>query len=213
MDFEAVKSWAIQWADGRMRLCRVKAVLGLVLGPIALALVLTLVYWMSRLLLHQGDELGNPKVCFWISAATVPCLFVANRFTPRRNLMEERMSEGVADSFGGHYAARHEALVQTFLWILFTGPRLFDWALSALAELRRLKAMDIHSCAAVLWLLASRTRKVPYSDLQRELPWVDLEAVLPELRRLPGILFLKTPPPGLGLTQDLRDALRAGRPL
>ena len=108
---------------------------------------------------------------------------------------------------------RSEVVGLLFLWILFTGPRLLDWGLASFREARRWQEMDTHSCAAVLWLLSSRYKKVPYEDFQSELPWLDLPAALMELERVPGILRLQTPPPGLGLTDDLRKAIRTGGPI
>ena len=97
-----------------------------------------------------------------------------------------------------------------FLWVIFTGPRLIDWVIFSFGEISRLKKQDSHSCAAVLWLLLLKGKKVPYPDIQREFDWIDLEATLSQLSWITGLLHLKSPPPGLSLTEDLRVAIRPG---
>ena len=116
--------------------------------------------------------------------------------------MDKQLSEGPDRSI------RRQVVPLFFLWILFTGPRLLDWAFRSFGEARRWKQMDIHSCAAVLWVLMSRSGKVSFDEIRQKLDWLDLEAVLPEMRRLEGVVFLKTAPAGLSLTQDFRDQIR-----
>jgi hypothetical protein len=205
MNFETVKLWFGGWVEKRIGSCRVRAAVGFILGPIALVVALCLVYWMTRLLTHdQANNLGSSRTAFWVTLVLLPLLFVGNRLVPRRNLMEERMSEGPG------YFSRSQTVRYFFMWILFTGPRCFDWALDSIREMKTWRSVDTHSCAAVLWLLLSRPRKVSYEDIQRDLDWVNLDVTLPELARIPGILFLKAPPPGLSLAQEFRDDAREG---
>lgn len=204
MDFESVKSWFVQWTEKQAKNCRRKAIAGVILGPIALAVALGLVYCLARLLTHDRSyNPGSSTACFWISLAVLPLMFIGNRLVPRYNLMEEQMS-GELD----RYAARRLALPFLFMWILFTGPRLFDWAFNSFREIKSWKEMDTHSCAALLWLLLSRPRKVPYEEIRGQLDWLNLDATLEQLKQIRGILFLQTPPPGLSLTQEFRDEVR-----
>jgi len=64
-----------------------------------------------------------------ISLAIIPCLFIGNRLVPRRDLMEEQLSE-VPDR-----SIRRQVVPLFFLWILFTGPRLLDLSLPTFFEL------------------------------------------------------------------------------
>src|SRR5689334_1215505 len=126
MDFETVKSWLVQWTEKQAKNCRLKGIAGVVLGPIALAVASVLVYAMARVFTHDRSyNPGNSTKCIWITLAVLPLMFIGNRIVPRRDLMDERMSEGPEDSFLGRYAARRMTLVYFFMWILFTGPRLF----------------------------------------------------------------------------------------
>lgn len=204
MDFETVKSWLAQWTEKQAKNCRLKGIAGVILGPIALLVALLLVYCLARLFTHDAsNNPGSSSKGIWIALAVLPLMFIGNRLVPRRNLMEERMS-GELD----HYAARRLALPYLFMWILFTGPRLFDWAFSSFRKIKSWKEMDTHSCGAVLWLLLTRPRKVPYEDIKQQLDWLDLDATLEQLKQIPGILLLNTPPPGLSLTQEFRDEVR-----
>ena len=138
-------------------------------------------------------------------------MFIGNRFAPRRSLMEERMEDGHASLALSRFGpGRAQVFAHLVLWVLFTGPRLLDWAVASLHEERQWKTYDTHSCAAVLWLLASRLHKVPYEEIQREIPWLDLAAVMPQLQRIPGVLKLQATPAGLALTDDLRKAVCTG---
>jgi hypothetical protein len=209
MDFETIKSWLAQWSEKQAKTCRLKGIAGVILGPIALAVASVLVYAIALASTHDRSyNSGNSTAAFWITIAVLPLMFIGNRLVPRRDLMDERMSEGPEDSFVGRYVARRVALLYFFMWILFTGPRLFDWAFRSFREVKSWKEMDTHSCAAVLWLLLTRQRKVPYEDIRQQLDWLDLDTTAEQLKLIPGILFLQTPPPGLSLTQEFRDEVR-----
>lgn len=202
MDFEVVKSWFTQWTEKRIRNCRLLGSFGLLLAPVALASATFCVYWLLRLFMHDASgNLGQPKKCFLISLAVIPALFIGNRLSPRRDLMEEQLSEG--------RSVRRKVVPLFFLWFLFTGPRLFDWAFRSFNKARLLQTTDTHSCAAVLWWLVSKPGKVSFDEMQKQFDWLQLDAVLADLNRVPGILFLKAPPAGLGLTQEFRDHVRS----
>lgn len=203
MDFEAVKAWLTCRTQKKISNCRLLWILGLVLTPVALVVTTICVYWLLRLFTHDTSyNLGDSTLCLLISLAIIPCLFIGNRLVPHRDLMEEQLSEGPDRSI------RRQVVPLFFLWILFTGPRLLEWAMYSFGEARRWKQMDVHSCAAVLWVLTSRPGKVSFDEIRQKLDWLDLEAVLPEMRRLEGVVFLKTAPAGLSLTQDFRDHIR-----
>jgi hypothetical protein len=210
MDFEGVKTWLGGQARKRAEVCGLKAATGFVLAPVAVWFAAMCVYWVVKCLLSRRGppQPGDTAICFWFSAAAVPLMFIGNRLTPRRNLMEERMESDATDLAMARYGVgRSQVLFALVLWIMFTGPRLVDWGLASARERRQWRAYDAHSCGAVLWLLASRLKKVPYDEIQREIPWLNLDETGPELLKIPGVLKLKTPPPGLGLTDDLRQVI------
>ncbi len=213
MDFEGVKTWLGAQARKRAEVCNLKAILGFALAPVALWFAALCIYWVVWCFLSRRGppQPGDKAICFWVSVAAIPLMFIGNRLAPRRSLMEERMEGDAVDTALARYGAgRSEVLLHFILWIFFTGPRLVDWALASVREGRQWRACDTHSCGAVLWLLASRLKKVPYEEIQREIPWLNLDDVGPELMRIPGVLKLKTPPAGLGLTDDLRQAIGTG---
>jgi hypothetical protein len=212
MDFTGVKTWLAGQAKKRAEISGAKAVAGFVLAPAAVAFAATCIYEVLRHYTRaRYPQSGDAAVCFWVSLATVPGMFLGNRLMPRRSLMEERMEADPADLAMARFGyGRGQVFAHMVLWILFTGPRLMDWAIASLREQRQWKSYDIHSCAAVLWLLASRLHKVPYEEIQREIPWLDLDATGPQLMKIPGVLKLQTTPAGLALTDDLRKAVCTG---
>ncbi len=212
MEFEGVKTWLARQAEKQAKICRLKAAAGFVLAPGAVWVAARGVYgFVTIFTSSRYPRPGDAALCFWISVGAIPLMFLGNRMVPRRDLMEERMSDDAGDLAMFRYGfGRGQVLLHLILWILFTGPRLTDWAMASVRESRRWQQQDAHSCAAVLWLLASRLKKVPYDEIRHEIPWLKLDDVMPELMRIPGVLRLKAPPPGLALTDDLRKAIGTG---
>ena len=211
MSFDKVKAWLEQATNKRIRNYRLKGFLGLALGPAAVIVAMgficiVLMAYSVRAHRYDGGAGLTWMECAGIALAVVPVLFLTNRFVPRWDVVERRMSEGPGTPIG----RRAEGTVQIVLWILFTGPRLFEWATHSFKKARVLKTQDTHSCAAVLWVLVTHQRKVPFTDIESAVPWLNLETTLPEVRAIPGVLDFQTPPPGLGLTPELREALCSG---
>jgi hypothetical protein len=211
MDFETVKAWLAQQSEKLAARCRLKGVLGLVLCPMALAWSASLVYaflWaISRRLSQQS---GSSNYCLATSLLVLPLLFIGNRLMSPADVLEDRLSDPEGRTLARFGPGRGVAELLILCWVLFTGPKLWDWAIKSFREARLWREQDTHSCAAVIWLLATRFKRVPFEDVGREIPWLDLPATLPQLARIPGVLNLKGPPPGLALTDDMRKAIRTG---
>jgi hypothetical protein len=210
MSFDKVKAWLEQATNRRIRNYRLKGILGLALGPVAVIVAMGFVSIMLMAFSNRAHRYDREAGLSWmqcigISLAMVPVLFLTNRFVPRWDVVERRMSDP-----GTPAGRRAEGMAQIVLWILFTGPRLFEWAIRSFQKAGALGQQDTHSCAAVLWVLVTHQRKVPFTDFQSAVPWLDLEATLPEVRAIPGVLEFQVPPPGLGLTPELRQAICSG---
>jgi len=177
--------------------------------PVALVVTGTLIYGLTFLFTHQRGEPVNHTICWTAVNVGIPLLFLVNRFTRPKN--SGALLDEPNDSFDGGYRSRQKVKVLFILWILFTGPRLLDWALSSIREIERLKQRDTHSSAAVLWTLLSSPKKVPFEQIQLELPWLEMDRVIPEVRQLEGVVYLPTAPAGLSLTEDLRKAIRSNQ--
>ena len=212
MDFEAVKAWLIRQTDRQIRVRWLLALLGIVLTPVALADGSLLIFVLVRAFGRDSTDPGMDARCFWIALGAVPVMFIINRLTRRPDEPEKYYHEAAVedDSLVGSYVHRRKVQLRFFLWVIFTGPRLVDWVIFSFREISRLKKQDSHSCAAVLWLLLLKGKKVPYPEIQCEFDWLDLETTLSQLSWITGLLHLKNPPPGLSLTEDLRVAIRSG---
>jgi hypothetical protein len=212
MDFETVKELFVRHMNKKTKICRLKGILGFVLCPVVLAVAVACVYGLLWIFTYKRYGPDNEATCLWIALGSLPIMFIGNLLTPREeSLMEKRMREGAPMAHG--IANKGTVLFHVFLWVMFTGPRLCNWATASMREGRQWQEMDAHGCAAVLSLLVRHPKKVPYEDIKTEIPWLDLPVVLSQITRVPGVLQLQSPPAGLSLTDDLRKAIRAGGPI
>ena len=208
MDFEGFKAWLTKATDKRVKYHRGMGFLGMALCPLALAVAAGgICLWLFLLTARRNGGEFEP-FCLWIALGAVPFMFLGNRFAPRRSLADQWADEGMSTFRRGQ-----QARMQIFLSIMFAGPRLFDWARDSFRVAGELKRQDTHSCAAVLWVLMGTYKKVPLEDIVKAVPWLNLEAVFPDLQRIPGVQFLRSAPEGLGLTDELRNAIRTGGPI
>jgi len=145
--------------------------------------------------------------CLWFTLVFIPLLFVVNRFMPRKE-KEVYYHEEPDTSLAGSYLSRQKVKISILLWLLFTGPRLVDWVIYSFRRISHLKRQDTHSCAAVLWLLLVKGKRVQFTDIQIELDWVDVEKTMAELAWMDGLLFIKTGPPAASLSDDFRTEIR-----
>jgi hypothetical protein len=208
MNFESIKAWLTSQTEKQIRTRWLMAALGLVLTPIALAIGFFLAFIIARASMRDSTDPGTDLKCFWVALGAMPVLFIINRFMPRSDGKEKYYHEEPDTSLVGTYVARRKVQLGIFMWLLFTAPRVVDWVMASFREIYRLKKQDTHSCAAVLWLAMIKGRRVPYPDIQRELDWLDLDATLPQLAWLPGVLYIKTEPGAVSLSEDLRTAIR-----
>jgi MFS family permease len=223
MEFEAVKIWYENHIKRQIRHRWLLAGLGFVLMPFATIVGTALIYGFLFLFAHQSDSIHQPDdqppaldlKCFWITLGIVLVMFIVNFLIPKKKRPETFYSEepDVDDSVVGQYVHRRKVVAKLILWIILTGPRLLSWAIFSLKEISRLKKQDTHSCAALLWLLTIKGCKVPYDNIPRDLDWLDVGTTLSQIQDLPGVVFLKNPPPGVSLTDDLRAAIRTGEPI
>jgi hypothetical protein len=210
MDFEALKAWLARQTRKQIRIRWLLALLGVVLTPIALVVDAFLIFVIVRRITRDWDDPQMNVKCLWVTLGIIPVLFVINRFMDRGKGTEKYYHDEPDTSVTGSYWRVRKAEAGIFLWVLFTGPRLVDWVIFSLRQIRQLTRQDTHSCAAVLWLLVVKAKRTAYPDLQRELDWLDVEATLPQLAWISGVLYIKTTPPAVSLTDDLRNAIRAG---
>jgi hypothetical protein len=78
-----------------------------------------------------------------------------------------------------------------------------------MAKANRLRRLDVGNCGAVLTLLFAAGRKMGFQEITDALgEGFDPAWVFPQMTDLDGVLYLKTEPAGLTLTQELRDAIR-----
>ena len=69
---------------------------------------------------------------------------------------------------------------------------------------KRLGMFDLESCGAILSHLLEKKHRVALTEIAAAFLDRDLERLFPQLAEVSGVLFLKSNPPGLSLSTDLR---------
>jgi hypothetical protein len=93
---------------------------------------------------------------------------------------------------------------------LYSGPRVVAYAWRLFQKSRRFRHFDIEGCAAVLTLLSMARSRVSFQEIVDGIEGLNPVEVFPQMQEIEGVLFLKSDPPGLSLSQELRQTLAAG---
>ncbi len=214
MNFEMVKAWLEKQTAREIRNRGMLALLGIVLTPIGLAAGFCVVLFFAWIATRESRSSGLSPAALWIAVGSVPVMFVLNALIRPKEEGPEKLyhddNDGPDGSVMGTMIHRRKVQGQFALWLLMTGPRLVDWWMGSLKLIGQLKRQDTHSCAAVLFVLLLKNKRTSYPDIQRELEWLDLEATLPQLGWIEGLMFINVEPPALSMTDDLRMAIRTG---
>ena len=172
------------------------------------------IFFISLTLLHW-----SLAVCFWITVALLVALFIGNLTTAREYLESYSFTTGTAsDKVVTFYVPQvgvvsninplapdsAHSYLKMFVSILYTGPRLLMGAVHNLRRAKRLAALDTEGCGEILSFLLELEKRVPLTEIAAAFPGRSLEALFPQLAEVSGVLFLKSAPPGLGLSTDLR---------
>ena len=209
MNFESIKAWLAQQTRREVRTRWMFIVLGVVLTPLAL-IVGTFVIFVVALFITKDWKDPNIGIkCLRVAVGSIPVLFLIS-FLLTRDQTETYYHEESDGTLVGSYMYHRKLQMQLLLWVLFTSPRLVEWVFFSFGRIRQLSRQDTHSCAAVLCVLLAKGKRLPYPDIQKALEWLDLENILPQLAWIPGVLFIKSDPPALTVTDELRDAIREG---
>jgi len=186
------------------------AFLGLALTPIALIVSGLIILILCEMFAQEKSSSRSDTICLWATMGILVLLFVINYFVGRQKEPEKYYHDDPDLSVVGQAVSRQKAKISVLLWILFTGPRLVNWWIFSFREIGRLRRLDIHSGAAMLWVLLYKGKRLSYPDIQKEMDWLNVEATAPLLSWLPGMLYINSDPPALSLTEDLRKAIRSG---
>ncbi len=206
MDFDYIKGWLDRYNAKVISKNRLCGILALVLFP--LGLIVGFLLLLLIVAMFTTDRYGRPRTAaFWIALACIPLLFLGNYLMGerrKRNHWEDNSPDGVIEIL----FLRYKIVFAIICWVLFTGPRLLSWAIESFRKARITGQQDTHSCAALLWMLASRPNRVQFEEIPVTLEWLNLETTLPEVQKIPGVIYLAGPPAGLTLSTDLRAAIK-----
>jgi hypothetical protein len=185
-----------------------------------IALVVTFAFTYGAIWFISFSLLSVSSVmCFWITAALMVALFIGNITTSREYLESYSFTTGTASDKVVSFDVPQVGMVSNinpiapdsahsflkmFTSILFTAPRLVMGAIHGVARWKRLGSLDLEGCGAILGHLLQNEHRVALTDIGEAFHHRSLERLLPQLAEVSGVLFLKSPPPGLSLSTDLR---------
>src|SRR5439155_5441766 len=140
------------------------------------------------------------------SAAVLALLFVGNATTDRRYLETLSFTTGTfhdrpvtiyvplvgaGSTINPLAPDTVHSFVKLITSVLYTGPSLATAAVRVLARARRLAAVDVEGCAAVLAFLAARDGRVPVGEVVPAVPaGHDGAAVMTQLQEIDGVMLL-----------------------
>jgi hypothetical protein len=198
------------------------------LGLVLLAAVVLLVtYWGIYFVIYFGFGWLFPHshgTRMWTIALVLGLVFVGNALVDRHYLQSYSFTTGtshnkpvaIKNPFGGYGSTINplapdsaHSFVKIVADTLCFGPRLMTAAIRLLGGAWRFSKLDVEGCAAVLGFLAGKDGRTVLPEVITAVPpGHDPAAVLKQLHQLDGVLVLKSEPPGLSLTTDLRAELR-----
>lgn len=215
---DSVERWLAGQITTERRNALGMSVAGAIGGAVALLVTFSVTY-ASVWFISFAFLSVSSWVCLGITAALMIALFVGNLTTAREYLESYSFTTGTASdkivSFEvpkvGHVSTINpiapdsaHSYLKMLVSVLFTAPRLVMGAIHNFKRSRRLAGLDVGGCAAILSRLLESDHRVALTEIAADLPALPLEALFPQLAEVSGVLFLKSPPPGLSLSTDLR---------
>lgn len=166
------------------------------------------------------------KLVVAASVVAIVVLFIGNHTTSREYLESYSFTTGTASDKVVSFEVPRlgtvsninpiapdsaHSYLKMFMGVLYTGPRMVMGCVHNLKRAKRLQALDVDGMAALLSFLMGRDKRVALTEIAAAMPGRDLAALLPQMAEIDGVLFLKSEPPGLSLSTDLRRDI-AGTP-
>ncbi len=196
--------------------------LAMLLGGIAI-LVATWAFVYMVSLFALGPWLGYHH---WahsvVGLLLIPALFWGNARTSREYLSEYSVTTGTASdavvSFflpGAGMVSNVNLLAPDTIHtgakmitdILYSGPRVVTAAFRTFGKCFRLRRIDLTGCGAVLGALFAARRKMSFQEIVNVVPGLNPILVFPQMHEIDGVIFLAADPPGLTLSQELREEI------
>jgi hypothetical protein len=91
--------------------------------------------------------------------------------------------------------------------LLYIGPRMLIASVGLLKQAFRQDQLEVDACAEILAVLLSRNSRFSFTELTGQTNLANSLRIYPQLREIEGVVFLKSDPPGLSLTAELREEL------
>ena len=148
---------------------------------------------------------GTNWPLFWFLLAGVMLLSFVGAYSNRNGLDYSGVGYGKGSLFNANLGA---AIGKMGFELLYAGPQLgFVFWDNCWGAVRLLHADIPHLAVIVLWL-AERGHKASAEEIAKEFPMINVVSVLPQLRDLPGVIWLIPRSGVILLSEELRKELR-----
>ena len=199
-----------RWLDAKIRTGALLRTLGAAVALLGGLALLYVYFWVMYCFVWFVFDWWLPlehSSRVTISGFGIAVLFVLNVITDRREL-ENVSSDGIY-SLSEFKWERTKLRAKAASILLLIGPQLLTLSLRLIMKTKRLLSLDLENCALALAMLAERGSRISIEEITSELPRITPEEFFPQLRLIPGVLFLGTEPPALTLNDQLKEELYA----
>ncbi|MDB6124430.1 MAG: hypothetical protein JWQ71_3423 [Pedosphaera sp.] len=141
-----------------------------------------------------------------LAAMVVILMFVGNAINQRG---ADEMPYGPARRGRKYRSNSVFSMGKSFADALYIGPSLLIAAMGFLRQSVRQDRLEVENCAKILSILLTRNSRFSFAELTRQSNISNTMRVVPQLMEIEGVVFLKSDPPGLSLTAELREELFA----
>ena len=219
MDQYRIIEWLGQKIRTQFQLGLLFGVLNLLAGLAILAITWGLVYIIS--LFALGPWFGYSHwICPMVSWIIIPLLFWGNATTSREYLMEYSVTvgtvsdevvnfylpgEGIASNVNPFAPDTIHSVVKMITDCLYTGPRVIMSGIKSFQRAKELRHFDVQACGRVIFRLLKAHKKLSFQEIVADVEGINPNQVFWQLKNIEGVIFLQVDPPGLVLTQTLRQ--------
>jgi hypothetical protein len=220
---DAIRAWLRRRCRLMSLLHGVGSIASLLLGLLALFVT----FWAAFVGIYIAVDWLVPlsyDTRWRLSAGMLGLLFAVSAFTDHRWLDRDLLASAAADYDPYTFELNHvlgypgmansaTTWVRLVVYFVCSGPRLVIQSTRLARQAFLQGTFDVIGCAAVLRFLSRKDERVPYEDTDEVIPSDrERKLVYRHLRSLQGVIFLKSEPRGLSLTNDFRKQLRALKP-
>jgi hypothetical protein len=217
VSYELVHRWLTDWARKHALLNALTSLATFALAALLLPLTWYIIFAVCIFVAPR--EFNGFLAGLVIPAAVIALLFWTESRTPQEYFSEISVTPvhgdqvivipNVGSNVNPLAGDSVNATAKMISDCLCAGPRAVRGAFRFAAKAARLKRLNIEQGAAVLTVLLQAGGRKTYPEIDAGVEGVDLALTVPALRDIDGVVYLRSEPAGMSLTQELRDEVLA----